>query len=152
MCNVFATRKLCVRAQSIFAFISLHLQSFLYEIFCTKVRSEVSQHYHAYQTETSVLIALQSVHMKVHDRPFACENPGCGYRGRYNKELHRHKTSCKASIHPVDGEGILYHCPEPSCKFSKERRHPGTRLDNLRRHIKTKHRKLDYSLLPRKKT
>jgi len=79
---------------------------------------------------------LFNKHQKRHDRPFKCAIRRCPRAFQYRKDLNRHRA---ARHRETVQDLVLLYCGRPGCKFSIEHGPGSSRIDNLRRHIRTQH-------------
>jgi hypothetical protein len=77
---------------------------------------------------------LLNRHEKQHDKPVACPR-GCGHHTARNRDMQRHIAVHHSAAQPVS----RYLCPVPGCKTGRD---GFTRKDNLTRHMKKVHGKV----------
>lgn len=94
-------------------------------------------------------------HTNKHDRPFACEVPGCPRTEGYGTkgELQRHQKTHRSYLQQDEAPSLndtYYYCPEPGCDRSNSlpTNKPFARKDNRNDHVKRKHvNQIDLRLL-----
>lgn len=75
-------------------------------------------------------------HQRRHDPPFICDQPQCGKKFQYRKDLSRHVKT----IHHHELTIEYFPCPDSSCQRSLNQGYIGfNRLDSLHRHTRTVH-------------
>jgi hypothetical protein len=79
-----------------------------------------------------------TAHQRWHDPRFICDQPECNKRFQYRKDLARHTKA----IHTKHDQLIeRFPCPHPRCEWGLNEKQKGfSRLDTLRRHLRTIHK------------
>ncbi|KAL2198572.1 hypothetical protein P885DRAFT_59129 [Corynascus similis CBS 632.67] len=71
-------------------------------------------------------------HRRYHDRPWACDQPGCGRRFGTVTHLRRH-------VNDKHHKTRKFYCTEPGCDYSRQGTKSFPRKDNWKRHMLKKH-------------